>query len=51
MLFQVLAIIALIWSVFGLLGAETYSEANMRILFTIALQLIAMTFFLLASRR
>ncbi len=51
MLFQVLAIIALIWSVFGLLNAKTYSEANMRVLFTIALQLISMTFFLLASRR
>lgn len=51
MLFQVLAFVALIWSVFGLLNADTYSEPMLRILFTIALQLVAMTFFLISSKR
>lgn len=51
MLFQVLAFVSLIWAVFGLIGAEVYGDAMLRILFTIALQLIAMTFFLLASKR
>lgn len=51
MLFQVLAFVALIWAVFGLLNANNYSEPVLRILFTIALQLIAMTFFLISSKR
>ena len=51
MLFQVLAFVALIWAVFGFLNADRFSEPMLRILFTIALQLVAMTFFLISSRR
>jgi len=51
MLFQVLAFVALIWAVFGLLNANNYSEPVLRILFTMALQLVAMTFFLVSSKR
>jgi D-glycero-D-manno-heptose 1,7-bisphosphate phosphatase len=52
MLFQALTFVSFIWAAFGVINAEaSYTDAMMRLLMTIALQLIAMTFFLLASRR
>lgn len=50
-LFQVVAFIALGWAVIGMFNAETFSEPMIRMLLAIALQLVAMTFFLLSSRR
>lgn len=51
MLIQVLAFVALVWAVFGMLSADTFSVPMIRLLFTIALQMIAMTFFIIASKR
>jgi len=52
MLFQALAFVSFIWAFFGVINAEaSYTDAMMRLLMTITLQLMAMTFFLLSSRR
>jgi D-glycero-D-manno-heptose 1,7-bisphosphate phosphatase len=48
---QVLAVIALVWALFGLLSAESVGIPMLRILYVIALQLIAMTFLLLSAKR
>jgi D-glycero-D-manno-heptose 1,7-bisphosphate phosphatase len=51
MVLQMLAITALVWAVFGMLRGDAYGAQIVRFLFTIALQALALTTFLVSSRR
>jgi D-glycero-D-manno-heptose 1,7-bisphosphate phosphatase len=48
---QMLALAALVWAVFGMIRGEEYGAQIIKLLFTIALQAIALTSFLASSKK
>lgn len=48
---QMLAVAALVWAVFGMIRGDEYGAQIVRLLFTVALQAVALTSFLVASRK
>lgn len=48
---QMVAVAALVWSIFGIIRGEEYGAQIVRLLFTFALQLLALTCFVLATRK